>query len=192
MGGGPSSAEETRDGSGGGDLSEVGEKFLGVPERVGGEGPGPGSEGAPPSRAPPGGSPGLGPEASWRNAEERTRPGGRPEESAGSGDKDLENRNTRGGAWSRDSEPSTSPQWSVDQEGGGGTSPEDQDCHKGGASPPGDLSISAQGSGTHQRGGPDPRLTRVRKSPPICPECQRSDKGPIKTLNPGDACLSSF
>lgn len=27
-------------------------------------------------------------------------PGGHPEESAGSGDKDLENRNTRGGAWS--------------------------------------------------------------------------------------------
>lgn len=33
-------------------------------------------------------------------------PGGHPEESAGSGDKDLENRNTRGGAWSGDVEAS--------------------------------------------------------------------------------------
>lgn len=42
-------------------------------------------------------------------------PGGHPEESAGSGDKDLENRNTRGGAWSGDLETSISvPQWCLD------------------------------------------------------------------------------
>lgn len=42
-------------------------------------------------------------------------PGGHPEESAGSGDKDLENRNTRGGAWSGDVEASIPvPQWCLD------------------------------------------------------------------------------
>lgn len=42
-------------------------------------------------------------------------PGGHPEESAGSGDKDLENRNTRGGAWSGDFKPSVSVlQWCLD------------------------------------------------------------------------------